>query len=70
MAQPLAASMPPDLDLDGNYTIRLTALDPVSGAVVSGVTVSALAMLIAPLGGTTPGDLAVGPYLLVPGAGA
>jgi hypothetical protein len=70
MAEALAAAMPPDLALYANYTIRLTALDPASGAVVSGVKVSALAMLVVPLGDTVPPDLAVGPYLLVPGSGA
>lgn len=70
MAQPLAAAMPPDLDLGGNYTIRLTALDPVSGAAVSGVTISSLAMLVVNVGGTDSGGLAYGPYMLVPGPNA
>lgn len=70
MAQPLAAAMPPDLDLGGNYTIRLTALDPVSGAAVSGVTISSLAMLVVNVGAGGVTDLGYGPYLLVPGPNA
>ncbi len=65
-----AASMPPDLDVSDGYTVRLTATDPTTGAVVSGVTVSNFAMQVLLLGGTAAGNLAVGPFMLVPGPGA
>ena len=70
MAAAYDAPLPPDLDLEGSYTIRVTALDPTTGAVVSGVTVSSLVMMVNTGAGTSPTDLAVGPYLLVPGVGA
>lgn len=70
MPAPLTAPMPPDLELDGNYTIRLTAVDPTTGAVVSGVTVSNLAMQVVDLTGQAGQGLDIGPYLLVPGSGA
>lgn len=59
--------MPRDLDLDGNYTIRLTAVDPNTGAVVPGITVADLVMAIVNVGGGSVVDLSFGPYMLVPG---
>lgn len=41
MAQKIAAGMPQTLDLTQPYTIRFAALDPTSGAAVSGVVISA-----------------------------
>lgn len=70
MAAAYAAAMPPDLDLEGSYTIRLTAIDPTTGNLVSGVKVHDLVMMVNTGAGTSPTDLAVGPYLLVPGSGA
>jgi hypothetical protein len=64
MALPLTAPMPPNLDLTGGYTVRVTAVDPVSGAVVSGVVVSGVAIQ-ATSKGTPIADLTPGP-LLVP----
>lgn len=40
MAQPVIADMPRDVDLTGDYIIRITALNQSTGATVSGVTVS------------------------------
>lgn len=45
MAAPVTAALPPGLDLPGGYTLRFTALDPTTGALVSGVTVSAATIL-------------------------
>jgi hypothetical protein len=39
MSAPLVASMPQELDLDSGYTLRVTALDAATGAVVAGVNV-------------------------------
>lgn len=66
----LDVPMPADLDLADGWTLRVSALDPVTGAVVSGVKVSNLALEVELGAGTSAGDLAVGPYLLVPGSGA
>jgi hypothetical protein len=40
MAIPQEGSLPPFFVLESGYIVRLTALDPVSGAVVSGVVIS------------------------------
>jgi len=56
MPQPLKAGLPPNLDLTGNFVVRMTALDPTTGAVVSGVTVSAFTMMVVNLGGGTIPD--------------
>ena len=68
-APPLIAGLPPDLDLDGGYTIRFDAVDPTSGATDTGVIVSEATIFAANLAGSTAG-LEVGPFMLVPGPGA
>lgn len=70
MAEPVVAPMPRDLDLAGSYTIRFTALNPTTGAVVPGVVVTDMVLTVQPGSSTSPSDLAVGPWLIVPGAGA
>lgn len=67
MAQPLTAGLPPNLDLDGGYTIRFTAVDPTTGVVVAGVKVSNATIMAVNLGGSPEGVLAVGDWVLVPG---
>lgn len=65
MAAPYDTAMPANLDLGNGYTLRLTAVDPTTGAVVSGVTVSDLAILVATLEGTpvSGGGFTVTPLL-------
>ena len=63
------AGLPEDLDIGDGYTLRVTALDPVSGNPVTGVTVSNLIFTAEQLAGT-PEGLEVGPFMLVPGPGA
>lgn len=46
MAQPLTTGIAPDIELSGGYILRLTALDPTTGAVVSGVIVSGVAIQV------------------------
>lgn len=67
MPQPLIAGLPPGLDLPAGYVVRVTALDPSSGAAVTGVTVSNFALYVRNLVGTDSTDLQSGPFLLVPG---
>jgi hypothetical protein len=67
MSAPLTAGLPPDLDIGDGYTIRFLAVDPTSGAPVTGVTVSNVSIFATDLAGT---DLSVGPFLLVPGPSA
>lgn len=71
MPAPVNAPMPEDLDVGGNYTIRVTAVDPTSGAVVSTVNIQTTVLTAqaeddASIGGGS--DL--GQWLLVPGPGA
>lgn len=44
MSELLIQAMPPGLDIGGGYQIRLTAYDPTSGALVTGVSVSSVAI--------------------------
>jgi len=67
MAQPLLAPMPDNLDLDSGYVLRITALSPTTGAVISGVKVSAAIIMGTDVVGTAPGELEVGDWVLVPG---
>ena len=70
MAQPLEANFTDDLDLPDGYQIVWAAIDPTSGADVSGVTVSAVSIFGTMLdaGGVT--QPIVGPFMLVPGPNA
>lgn len=69
MAQKLSASMPEKLDLDASWTIQWAAVDPTTGAAVSGVTVSNAAIIADQIAGT-PEALSTGPFMLVPGPNA
>ena len=72
MAQKLTAGFPPDLDLPANFIVQLSAVNPSTGALVSGVNVSNVAIMALPaVPGTDDSGLEpVGPFLLVPGPGA
>jgi hypothetical protein len=52
----LVAGLPPDLDLDDNYIIRVDAIDPTTGATVAGVNVTYLSIFAVNLGGTPVPD--------------
>jgi hypothetical protein len=49
MAHKLTAALPPDFDLPANFIVQLTAVDPTTGALVSGVNVSNVAIMAAPI---------------------
>lgn len=49
MAQKLTAALPPDFDLPANFVVQLSAVDPTSGALVSNVNVSNVAIMAAPV---------------------
>lgn len=53
--------MPPDYDLVANYQIQWAALDPVTGAPVTGVNVSNAAFVVTLVGATTIEALTVSP---------
>lgn len=70
MPKPLTTGMPPSLVLYGGYTLELAALDPTTGNAVANVKVSKVVVELDLGADTTPADVAVGPYMLVPGPGA
>jgi hypothetical protein len=72
MAQKLTASLPPDLNLPANFIIQISAVDPSTGAVVSGVKASNVAIIAEPMTPDTSDSSLepVGPFLLVPGPAA
>jgi hypothetical protein len=67
MAQPLTAGLPPGLNLVAGYKVRFAALDPTTGAAVSGVKVANPTIYVENLTGNTPAALASGPFTLVAG---
>lgn len=73
MAAPLTASMPQFAQLGYNTTVVLEALDPVTGAAVSGVTASGVELWADVTLGTTDtggSTFTPGPYMLVAGPDA
>ena len=70
MAQPLELPMFENFDLDERYVVRVTALDPTSGAVVTGVNVGAVTLMVDNLSGGSLASGSFGPFMLVPGPGA
>lgn len=65
----LDVPMPEDLDLGDGWTLRVTALDPTTGAVVSGVNVSNVAIQVVDVNNVGGPGLETGEWLLVPGPG-
>lgn len=71
MSLPIDAGMPPDLDLPDGYVLTWAAIDPTTGADVSGVAVSNVSIFGTLLPTGTGGTLdQAGPYMLVPGPNA
>ena len=68
MAKPLIVPLPSGLQLWGDCEIRVTALDPTTGAEVTGVKVSNVTLEVDQTAGG-PDDLAFGPFKLVTGPG-
>jgi hypothetical protein len=64
MPVPLKAELPPDCVLSAGYVIRITALDPTTGAAVAGVQLSDVSFFVTDLLGNIE-DAAPEP-LLVP----
>ena len=61
--------MPPNLDVGPGYTLRVTALDPNTGGLVSNVNVNTVTFTVALIEGNA-GGLETGQWFLVPGPGA
>lgn len=66
MAQPLIVTLPPNLDLWGGCIIRVTAVDPTTGATVGGIRVSNISFEGV---SDNPQALDYGPFMLVTGPG-
>lgn len=71
MAVPVDAPLPQLCDLPDGYVVQFAALDPGTGATVSGVTVSNVSIFGTLLvTSATGGTGTEGPFMLVPGPGA
>lgn len=70
MSKPLLVPLPADLELDDTYVIRVTALDPATGDVVSGVNVADVTLIVDNLSGGSLVSGTFGPFMLVPGPSA
>jgi hypothetical protein len=67
---PHTVAFPPELVLTDGWLVTITAIDPVTGALVSGVTISEALMQVEVLEGAGGASLNSGPFMLVPGPGA
>ena len=67
MPQPLIAGLPPDCELASGYIVRVAALDPTTGAQVTGVQLSDVSIFCTDVNGNLS-DLTPDP-LLVPSTG-
>jgi hypothetical protein len=70
VAQPLTVAFPPDLTLTDGWLVTITAVDPVTGALVTGVTITEALIQVEVLEGPGGSALSSGPFMLVPGPGA
>lgn len=69
MAQKINSSMPESPDIGPNFTLRVTALSPTTGALVPNVKVDTVVIDVTQVLGTTDG-LQAGQWFLVPGPNA
>ena len=59
MSAPLELPLPPNLELDESFQIRVTALDATTGNVVAGVNVGSVTLIVDNIVG---GDLTSGTF--------
>ena len=64
-----AAGLPTDLVVPGGWTFRFSAIDPVTGVAVPGVTVSEANVVASDVSEVPATDDQLGPFVLVPGEG-
>ena len=69
MSEKLTAALARDLVLGDGYIVRFAAVDPTTGADVSGVTITNVNIDADTLG-TSTDTIPAGPYLLVGGPNA
>lgn len=73
MSQPKAVALPPNIHLWDSCIVRVAALDPTTGNIVAGVTVSNVSLQVDDVTGGSDQQLASGtfqPILLRQGPGA
>ena len=70
VSQKLTANLPDMMDLTQSWQIVFAAVDPATGAAVTGVTVSNIGLLVDQLTPGGPIALQSGPFMLVPGPSA
>lgn len=70
MAQRLNVTLPPNLHLWDGCTVTVAAVDPTDGSIRTDVVVSDVTLQVDDIRGGTADELAVGPFMLVPGPGA
>lgn len=69
MAQPLTVTLPPNIYPYGDCIVRVAAIDPTDGSIVTGVNVQNISLWVELVTGSLA-DLPSGPFMLVPGPGA
>ena len=69
-ALPLIAGLPPDCTLYAGCRVRVVAINPTTGAAVTGVRVANVSLFVRNVGAGASADLAYGQWRLVPGPGA
>lgn len=70
MALKLDISMPSDITLQSTYSIRVTALDASTGALVSGVNIGKTVLTVDSGSVIESGDLSSGDFRLIAGPAA
>ena len=63
MSQPLVVSMAPNIIVSGGYTLRVTAVNAATGAVVAGVNISDVSFEVEDLRGS--GESGLYPVILL-----
>jgi hypothetical protein len=70
VAKPLTVPFPPDLIITDGWLVTIAAVDPTSGADVSGVTITEALIQVEVIEGAGGAALNSGPFMFVPGPGA
>lgn len=65
MAQPLVVGMPDRIDIGAGYVLQVTAVNPTTGATVSGVNVSNMVIEAEGAGDLSSGAFIAGNPLLI-----
>jgi hypothetical protein len=68
MSLPVKTGLPDQMQLDGDFIVRWSAVDPTTGDDVSGVVITEASVYGEVTGDSTGADS--GPFMLVPGPGA